>query len=148
MAAAATKAPRTVRMTDETKRLLGLLAAFEGRAEGDIFEDAVRAYVTWRSLEYGNHLPEARALTRAAPEESGVLLDRLLKAIETAMSSTEGQSEPLNQRPSARELALAHAKSKREPGAPPGGDRQSKSADATLAPRRATRARKKVAARA
>jgi len=82
-----TRHPKSVRMTPEAQKLLRLLAAYEDRTEGAIVEDALTAYLQYRSLSYSQALPEARELNHAEPASVEHALSRLTSAIEGALDA-------------------------------------------------------------
>jgi len=88
----ADKHTKSIRISDEARRLLPLLAAFEERTEGEIVEDALAAYLQIKSLSYSGTLPEARELGNTTPEAVGDVVERLTTAIERALG--EGQHAP------------------------------------------------------
>lgn len=96
---------KSIRITDDAKRLLRLIAAFENRTEGAILEDALAAYLQIRSLSYESVLPEVRELGHTTPEEVGETVGRLTEAIERALAEGRHAPEPSAAKRRLRERA-------------------------------------------
>src|SRR2546423_15466360 len=83
--AMADRSTKSIRLTDDTQRLLKLLAAFEDKTEGAIIEEALPMYLQARTPAYGNTLDIARELANSTPETAGEIVERLTEAIEQAL---------------------------------------------------------------
>lgn len=100
---------KSIRITDDAKRLLRLVAAFEDRTEGAILEDAIAAYLQIRSLGYESVLPEARDLANTSPENVGETVARLTGAMERALAEGRRAPEPGSGKRRLRERAKQRA---------------------------------------
>lgn len=109
----AERTTKSIRLSEDTQRLLKILAAFEDKTEGAIIEEALPMYLQARTLAYGNSLDVARELANSTPDTAGDIVARLTEAIEQALSEGARATPPgsgkdrLKQRAAERDAVTA-----------------------------------------
>ena len=107
MAVADPKVQKGFRTTDDTRRLIEVLAVLENKDQGDLLTDMVNTYLVANSNSYARFFAEAAALAQAAPDSVGAstatLRDALLHAPQLSFAP----------QPSARERIAARQASSR-----------------------------------
>ena len=78
---------KSIRLSNDTQRLLKLVSAYEDKTEGAIVEEALAVYLQVRSLAYSNTLDAARHVAHSTPETAGDVVERLTAAIAEALES-------------------------------------------------------------
>jgi hypothetical protein len=91
---------KSIRLGSDHQDLLKLLAAFEGKSEGELVEHAIEAYLHARVLAYRESLGLTKADLAIRPEEAGALVERVRGAMEKALA--DGVQAPSEEEAAAR----------------------------------------------
>lgn len=110
MAVAEPKVQKAFRTTDETRRLIEVLAALEKKDQGDLLTDMVNTYLVANSNSYAPFFSAAAALAQADPDSVGASTAKLRDALLQAPSTPQLSFAP---QPSARERIAARQASSR-----------------------------------